>query len=96
MDHIDRLKMEKKSFKPLKFRPTAYIFDIKQCIVVLYIHPANHAPGVQTGHTLGALSSIEYKWKNSKTMRPTAYIIRKDLLSGFPAFLVFPSFPTFS
>ena len=34
---------------------TTYIFDIKQCQVVPYINPANHAPGVQTGHTLGAI-----------------------------------------
>ena len=34
-------------FAPFKFRPTAYIFDIKQCPVVHYINPASHAPGVK-------------------------------------------------
>ena len=29
----------------------------KQCYVVLYINPANHAPGVKSGPTLGVISS---------------------------------------
>ena len=36
-------------------RPTAYIFSMLQCLVVLYINPANHTPGVQIGHTLDGL-----------------------------------------
>ena len=46
---------EPSEFAPLNIRPTAYIFDIKQCPMVPYISPANHAPGVQIGHTLGAI-----------------------------------------
>ena len=38
---------EPSEFLPFKFRPTAYIIDIKQCPVVPYINPANHAPGVK-------------------------------------------------
>ena len=41
--------------RAIEFRPTSYIFDIKQCLVVPFINSANHAPGVQTGHTLGAI-----------------------------------------
>ena len=36
-------------------RPTAYIFSMSQCLVVLYVNPANQAPGVQTGHTPGVI-----------------------------------------
>ena len=38
---------EPSELAPFKFRPTAYIFDIKQCPVVPNINPANHAPGVK-------------------------------------------------
>ena len=36
-----------------------YFWYIKQFLVVSYINPANHAPGVQTGHTLCA---IIFQW----------------------------------
>ena len=47
--------------KTLKFfsktmRPTACIFGMWQCQVVLYIDPANQAPGVQSGQALGLRS----------------------------------------
>ena len=42
-------------------RPTTYIFSIEQCLVVPYINPANEAPGVQTGHAPGVISSQRLK-----------------------------------
>ena len=45
-------------------RPRAFIFCVQQCIVVLFINPANRGPGVHTGPALGALSSaIGLQWK---------------------------------
>ena len=35
-------------------RPRAFIFCQYQCIVFLFINPANHAPGVHTGPAPGA------------------------------------------
>ena len=36
-----------------------FVFCVQQCIVILFINLANHAPGVQTGHILGvSLSAI--------------------------------------
>ena len=40
-------------------RSTAYIFGMKQCLVVPHINPANQAPGVQTGPALGPRVSID-------------------------------------
>ena len=55
--------------------PTAYIFTIKQCIVVPSLNPASHAPGVLIGHTRWSLDSIDLKLGNpSRTLRPNAYI----------------------
>ena len=46
--------------------------------MVPYINPANEAPGVQTGHAPGVISShrliMEKTEKISETMGPTAYI----------------------
>ena len=36
-------------------RPTGHIFSMQQCLVVPYINPAIHAPGVQTGHATGVI-----------------------------------------
>ena len=45
-------------------RPTAFIFYVQQCIVVLIIYPANPGLGVHTGNALGAsLSAIGLQWK---------------------------------
>ena len=59
-------------------RPSAYIFSMKQCLVVPYINPASQAPVVQTGHAPRVIIShrlIMEKLKIfSETMRPTAYI----------------------
>ena len=38
-------------------RPKAFILSVKQCFLVLYINPANHAPGVKNGSTLEVISS---------------------------------------
>ena len=38
-------------------RPTAYIFGMYQCLVVPFINPANHTPGVQIGHPSEVFSS---------------------------------------
>ena len=54
---------EPSEFEPLKFKPTAYIFDIKQCLVVPYINPANMPLGSKLATPLVPLSSIDYKWK---------------------------------
>ena len=50
-------------------------------INVPYIYPANQAPGIQTGHAPGVISSYRLVMENknkkiffSETMRPTAYI----------------------
>ena len=48
-------------------RPTAHLFSMLQCVVVPYISPANHAPGVQISNALGVLYSLRlilYKCKN--------------------------------
>ena len=41
-------------------RPKACIFSMQQCLVVPYINPANHVPGVQIGYTPGASSAKKY------------------------------------
>ena len=53
-----RLIMSKTSkfFFSETMRPTAYIFGIQQCLVVLYINPAYQAFGVQTGTIPGIKS----------------------------------------
>ena len=38
-------------------RPEACLFSMKQCLVVPYINPANHAPWVQIGYTPGVINS---------------------------------------
>ena len=70
-------------------RPTAYIFNLLQYLVVPYINPANHAPAVEIGHDPGVISShrLKRKKKNnvnfSVTMRPTAYrCVQPKLWSG--------------
>ena len=51
--------------------PTAYRLtcSMKQYLVVFYICPANHAPGIQIGHALGVICShrliFKKTWKNS-------------------------------
>ena len=61
-------------------RPTAYIFGIQQCLLVLYINPANQAFGVQTGTALGVKSFHKLimgktlKIIFAKAIRPSAYI----------------------
>ena len=45
-------------------RPTVYILSMLQCLVVPYTNPANQAPGAQSGHALGSLAPIDFKWKN--------------------------------
>ena len=63
---IDIKKKRKKmrsEVAPFKFRPTAYIFDIKQCPVVT-IDPANHAPGIKICPHHGChYSPLTIKWK---------------------------------
>ena len=50
-------------------RPTAHIFSMKQSLVVPYINPANHAPGVQTGYIPGGhLHPQTYNGKNLKDL----------------------------
>ena len=68
-------------------RPRAYIFSIKQCVVVPYINVANQAPGVQIGHAPGAICLYKesYIAKEpskiffSETMRPRANILSMKL-----------------
>ena len=61
-------------------RPRAFIFCLKQCIVVLFINPANHSPGVKNGPASGVISSHRLtmgKHKKiffSETTRPRALI----------------------
>ena len=56
-------------------RPTAYIFSIKKCLMVLYINCANHedAPGVQIGHIHEGLDrgyDIHYSLKIKPIIHP--------------------------
>ena len=50
----------KKIFFSETKRPRAFIFCLKQCIVVLFINPANRAPGVHTGPAPGG-SWVKHK-----------------------------------
>ena len=59
--------------------PRANISNMKQCLVVSYINPANRAPRVLIGHAPGIINSHTYNRKTlkdlfSETMRATAYI----------------------
>ena len=47
----------KKIFFSKTTRPKAFIFCMKQCLVVLYINPGNHAPGAKNGPAPGVISS---------------------------------------
>ena len=64
----------KKFFFSETTRPRAFIFCQKQCIVVLFINPANLAPGVHTGPVPGALWEKLQKIFFSETTRPKAFI----------------------
>ena len=52
-------------------RPTAYIFSMCQCLVVPYIDPAKHVPGVKIGHALGVISFHTYNRGNFKKSSKT-------------------------
>ena len=71
-------------------RPTAYIIDIKQFLVVSYI---NFAPGVHIGHALGVICAhrlILKNWKTfSETIRPTAQVKRYGLIEPLVSFFNF-------
>ena len=43
-------KKLKKIFFSETMRPRAFIFCVKQCLVIPFIIPANRDPGVQIGH----------------------------------------------
>ena len=42
--------------------------SMELCLVVSYINPANPAPGVQTGHTMGVIISHTYNGINLKNL----------------------------
>ena len=72
-----------KSFKKIFFsesmRPTPYRFGVLQFLVVTYINPANHAPGVRTCSALVIKSfhrlTMEKPLKaSSESVSPTVYI----------------------
>ena len=48
------------SLKPQGLNSKACIFSMQQCLVVPYINPANHVPGVQIGYAPGASSAKKY------------------------------------
>ena len=49
-------------------RPRANIFSMQQYLVVSYVKPANHAPGVQIGHAPGVISSQTYNWEKKNLL----------------------------
>ena len=72
-----RLIMEKtfkKKFFYETMRPIAYIFDMKQFLVVPYLNPADQAVGVQTGPAPGIKSFhrliMEKTLKKNSSMKP--------------------------
>ena len=68
-----RLIMEKlKKKSPVTMRPTAYKLGMKQCLVVPYINPANHAPGVQTSPIPGIKSF--HRLMMEKTLNKSAKV----------------------
>ena len=58
----------KKIFFSKTTRPKAFIFCMKQCLVVLYINPANHAPGVKNGPAPGVISSHRLTMGKTKNL----------------------------
>ena len=74
-------KEPSKLFLSETMRPRPNRLSMQRCLVVPNTNTANHAPGVQIGHTLGVISSQTYNGKNQKiyfseTMRPKAYVFR--------------------
>ena len=62
---IGKKNMKISSTKP--HGPELSYFIMEQCIVLLFINPANSAPGVHTGHAPGMpFSTIDLKWKYIK------------------------------
>ena len=56
----------KKKFFSETTRPRAFIFCMLQCVVVLFINPANHAPGVKNGPAPGIISSHRHTMGKQK------------------------------
>ena len=71
--------------------PKAYILSMYQRLVVPFINPANHAPGVQVGYALRGhglhrlIIGKHVKIFFSETMRPRAFIfcVKQCLVSPF-------------
>ena len=61
-------------------------FSILECLLISYINPANHTPGVQIGHSMGVIYSHRLVIKTlskifSETIRITTQVSGIDLLS---------------
>ena len=76
-------------FKKIFFYETkrcrAFMFCVHQWLIITFIDPANHAPGVQIGHAPGAPSTQ----KSFTYLRTIQNIVRTCWLSGQRSLLPF-------
>ena len=61
-------------------RPTAIIFSELQCLLVPYINPAKHVPGVQIVHTLGAISFHSNEENFKKSSKTIKHVVQTGLM----------------